>query len=193
MTHKICPNCKSPAPLEAAHCGHCGREYRTQFISGSLQAPSMAGPTGKLHSTQTGDRSALSDTRVISVSIVVMAGLVAVLILAVIHRSRRAEVVGSAVPRSARSAQRISSAPGERDAANMVKNGNDPVQEEAKRMVERETSRLQSEPPANSVGADGRIHLRGGGSITKEQWEDANRRLRSSPQFSDPMPPPPVN
>lgn len=31
VPHKICPRCKRPAPLDAAFCAGCGRQYKTNF------------------------------------------------------------------------------------------------------------------------------------------------------------------
>ena len=121
-----------------------------------------------------------------------MAVVVAVLILILDHRGK----TGGYNIQATRSIDRPMpppQAPPDANAADMVKHGDDPIEEEAKRVLERDNAQLQTAPPPGTVGPDGRIHLRGGGSVTREQWDDANRRLRNSPQFRDPMPPPPVN
>lgn len=121
-----------------------------------------------------------------------MAAAVAVLILLLAHRGRPGEYSGQ----TAQYMNGPVTAPRrtvDTNAADMVRHGDDPIEEEAKRVLDRDNARLGSSPPATAVGPDGRVHLRGGGSITKEQWDDANRRVHNSPAFRDPMPPPPVN
>lgn len=46
MTHapfKVCPRCQTPAALDAAICGKCGRQYRTQFVPPPDQTQAFAG------------------------------------------------------------------------------------------------------------------------------------------------------
>jgi hypothetical protein len=189
MAHKICPKCQSPAPLEATFCGQCGRQYRTQFVTPSVSTPNTERPPhGTVQTPNTRHPAPAS----IPAAILVMSVIVAALILMVAHRNRPGEYTVQ-TPRSVERPLAAPQLPTDSDAAGMVKHGEDPIEEEAKRVVERDNARLQNSPPATAVGPDGRVHLRGGGSITKEQWDDANRRLRNSPEFRDPMPPPPVN
>ena len=66
----------------------------------------------------------------------------------------------------------------------------DPIVEESKRFIDRESRHAGlPEPPAAS---DGRVYLRGGGSITGEQYRDAQRRVRESPVMHAPLPAPPM-
>ena len=69
---------------------------------------------------------------------------------------------------------------------------NDPVMDEAKRVLERERQNLNLPPPAEGVtSADGRVHLRSGGSISREEWEAARRKLNDSPTLREPPALPP--
>lgn len=44
--YKACPQCQTPAPLQAAQCAHCGRHYRTQFAppDQTVTFPASEGP-----------------------------------------------------------------------------------------------------------------------------------------------------
>jgi hypothetical protein len=65
----------------------------------------------------------------------------------------------------------------------------DPLVAESKRYIERESRHAGLDVP---TAEDGRVHLRGGGSITPEQFRDARRRAESSPVMHPPLPPPPM-
>ena len=80
--------------------------------------------------------------------------------------------------------------PQETPAARAVTDDSDPVVAESKRFIERESRHAGlHEPPAAS---DGRVHLRGGGSISTDQYRDAQRRLQESPVLHTPIPAPPM-
>ncbi len=66
----------------------------------------------------------------------------------------------------------------------------DPLTAQAQREIERAKRGLNL-PPPNAVGPDGRVRLRGGGSISVEEWEAARRKLQDSPLTREPPPPPP--
>ncbi len=195
MAHKICPKCQTPAPIEATFCGQCGRQYRTQFAAAEQQSyltehrtPELQTPGPEL---LTPNFQRLSPY--VAAAIVVLSAVVAILILMLSHRGKPGENTTNLTMGHPLVAPLPLAHSSSMSAADMVKQGEDPIEEEARRTLERDNAQLQTEPPASSVGSDGRIHLRGGGSITREQWDDANRRLRKSPAFRDPMPPPPVN
>jgi len=63
-----------------------------------------------------------------------------------------------------------------------------PVESEARRVVERESRRLDLPPP---VSADGKVHLRSGGTISQEEWNAASRKVQESPLLREPPKPPP--
>jgi hypothetical protein len=76
------------------------------------------------------------------------------------------------------------------EAANAAVNDSDPVVEESKRFIDRESRRAGlPDPPTSS---DGRVHLRGGGSISADQYRDAQRHVSESPVMHSPLPPPPM-
>jgi hypothetical protein len=66
----------------------------------------------------------------------------------------------------------------------------DPVEEEARRAVSREGATLGLPPPA-TVSPDGRVHLRTGGTISADEWNEARRKLKENPLLKDPPVPPP--
>ena len=66
----------------------------------------------------------------------------------------------------------------------------DPIVAESRRLIERESRHAGlPEPPTSS---DDRVYLRGGGSITRDQYRDAQRRVQESPVLRTPLPAPPV-
>jgi hypothetical protein len=66
----------------------------------------------------------------------------------------------------------------------------DPIVAESKRFIERESRHAGlPEPP---VSGDGRVHLRSGGSISTDQYRDAQRHVQESPVVPRVSPPIPV-
>lgn len=67
----------------------------------------------------------------------------------------------------------------------------DPILDEGKRALEREKRHLDLPSSDGVVSSDGRVHLRSGGSISPEEWREAQRKLKDSPVLRDlPSPPP---
>ncbi len=66
----------------------------------------------------------------------------------------------------------------------------DPLTSQAQREVER-ARREVGLPPSAPADPNGRVHLRGGGTISAEEWEEAQRKLQQSPLLRDPPSPPP--
>jgi hypothetical protein len=60
----------------------------------------------------------------------------------------------------------------------------DPVTAAARRVVDRESQKLHLPPPP--VGADGKIHLRSGGTISQKEWDEASRKVEDSPVLRQP-------
>jgi len=78
----------------------------------------------------------------------------------------------------------------ETESARQVIGEDDPLVAESKRLIDHETRHAGIEQ--TPVSADGRVHLRGGGSISPEQYRDAQRRVNDSPVIRSPTPPPPM-
>ena len=76
--------------------------------------------------------------------------------------------------------------PLERTAAEI----DDPIVDESKRFIDHESRHAGLPQPP--TGSDGRVHLRSGGSITTDQYRDAQRRVNDSPVIRNPIPPPPM-
>jgi hypothetical protein len=184
MAHKICPKCKSPAPLEATYCGQCGRQYKTRFVGtlppaidsptsgGSIDARSVSALNAERPTPNTGRR-----TPNLSVAIVVMSVVVAALILTVVQRGR----TGFYSSKSSSSVDQPAALPrsrSEQAAADLESPADDRGSEVPTHTLEPDNLGPLNAPPAGAIGPDGRIHLRGGGSITREQWDEANRRIR---------------
>ena len=88
------------------------------------------------------------------------------------------------------SAPMIAPRPSATLAAQRQEEAVDPIVAESKRFIERESRHAGlPEPP---VSSDGKVYLQGGGSISKEQYRDAQHRVRESPVLRTPLPPPPM-
>jgi hypothetical protein len=75
-------------------------------------------------------------------------------------------------------------------AAQPAVDDTDPLVAESKRFIERESRHAGlPEPP---VSGDGRVHLRSGGSISTDQYRDAQRHVQESPVVPRVSPPIPV-
>jgi hypothetical protein len=68
--------------------------------------------------------------------------------------------------------------------------GGDPLEEAARRAINREAPNVGLPPPA-ITSPDGQVHLRTGGSISPEEWNAARAKLKESPLLRDPPAPPP--
>ncbi len=66
----------------------------------------------------------------------------------------------------------------------------DPVDEQARRVIQTESPKIGI-PPSVSVSPDGRVHLRSGGTISKEEWDNARRKAQESSVMQDSAPPTP--
>jgi hypothetical protein len=99
---------------------------------------------------------------------------------------------GAEVVQSAPSSPNSVSAPAsqETETARRIVNDEDPLVAESKRFIERESRHAGL--PETPVSGDGRVHLRNGGSITPEQFRDAQRRVNDSPVMHTPIPAPPM-
>ncbi|HLK59385.1 MAG TPA: zinc ribbon domain-containing protein [Chthonomonadaceae bacterium] len=186
---KICPQCQTVAPLEAAFCRQCGRQYRTQFAPGGVPMASgqpiapVPPPPAPIAANPP---QALSRRMVLAVA--AMGALVVFLSVLAIRSSMQQHGSPSADPHtSVGRAQPPPFAPPQVSTAV----SSDPVNEEAKRFIERESAEHGLDPPSGAVSSDGRIHLRGGGSITKEEWDKAKRSVQGS-QMDPPIPAPPM-
>jgi hypothetical protein len=99
---------------------------------------------------------------------------------------------GDEVARPAPQSPTSVAAPGsnETEAARNVIGEDDPLVSESKRLIEHESRHAGIEQ--TPVSPDGRVHLRGGGSITPEQYREAQRRVNDSPVIRTPIPAPPM-
>jgi hypothetical protein len=68
--------------------------------------------------------------------------------------------------------------------------GGDPVEEAARRAVSREAPNVGLPPPP-IVSPDGKVHLRTGGTISPDEYNEARSKLKDSPLLKDPPAPPP--
>jgi hypothetical protein len=181
MAHKICPQCGTSAPVDAGFCTGCGRQYRTRFSPEAGQGSvSPAGPPAWLL------RSAIG----------VMACVVA-LLLVVLHNRNSSSIHSPAdvpVTQPDLSAARQPAPDAARHGAASTAPGAipDPLEEAAKREIDQASMRIPGSEPQISK-SDGRVHLRGGGSISKEEWEAAAQKVQASRLMKDSLPPPPVN
>jgi hypothetical protein len=68
--------------------------------------------------------------------------------------------------------------------------GGDPLEDAARRTISREAPNVGL-PPSGAVSSDGQVHLRSGGAISVEEWNEAKRKLQDNPLLKEPPPPPP--
>ncbi len=189
VPQKQCPRCSTPAPLEATFCGQCGRQYRTQFAP-----PAAGGAGGGFDLSGGGQASSVADGRtpavwMIRTAQVAVALLVCVVVLAgsgVFRQNRKGSV--PAVTSAPASPHEVAP-PADVTAEARKALSEDPIESAARRAVDRESRRLDLPPP--KVSEDGKIHLRSGGTISKEEWEAANRKAHESPILREPPKPPP--
>lgn len=194
--HKICPRCQTPAPLDAAFCGQCGRQYRTQFVP--PQAPPVAPNASPRFAAAQGtfpqEAFAPRGNAVSRPAQWLAALVVAVLAFFLVYWlvGRRPGVSSPLPPRTASNpasterAARVAAPPDAETEARRAVSETDPVTAQAQREVERAKRDLGLPPPADSVSPDGRIHLRSGGTIRKDDWDKARQGLQNSPLFKEP-------
>lgn len=177
---KQCPKCGTVAPLDATFCGQCGRQYRTQFT-----APDGGAPQATPAPFYTAPVPAAPRLTSVWMLRAVQGLIAAVACFAVLSFSGVFRNGGKTAPLalSRPTAQQAPSAPADQNEQVRRALSDDPVEAEARRVVDRESKRLDLPPP---VGADGKIHLRSGGSISKEEWDAASRRAQQSPAYRDP-------
>jgi hypothetical protein len=174
------------APLDATFCGQCGRQYRTQFVPPAAGVPNtMPAP---VYNTPPQDFAPRTPS--VWMLRTVQGAVAALVCMAVLafsgvfrHDGRSAPVVTSAssTPQSAPPAT-------DQDAQVRKALSDDPIDSEARRVVDRESQKLNLPPP---VSADGKIHLRSGGTISQKDWDDAARKVQESPILRQPPTPSP--
>ena len=183
---KICPQCQTPAPLDAAFCRRCGRQYRTQFAATGVpaaSAPPLAQPP-----TDFSSKPAMAFSRPMLQGIAVLGALVVFLGVLAVRSATRHDPAPAAAPTD----RSLLPQPPPYSAPQVsTTTSSDPVNDQAKRFIEQARQENGLEPPSGSVGSDGKIHLQSGGTITKEEWDRASRSIKNSP-LNPPMPPPPV-
>jgi hypothetical protein len=187
VSQKQCPRCSTVAPLDATFCGQCGRQYRTQFVPSGASSPS-AGHAPAYHAPVPAFAPRTPSVTMLRAAQGGVAALACfgVLALSGIFRpdgKSRAPVVTAApsAPRSVPPAAGLNA-----EARKSL--SEDPIESEARRVVDRESRKLDLPPP---VSQDGRIHLRSGGTISKEEWDAASRKAQESPVLREPPKPPP--
>jgi len=174
---KICPQCKTIAPLDAAFCAQCGRQYRTQFAT-AQQPKTDIDPVSPDAQTQAHLNESPSLLGLI-VGILCIACLVAIGILKV-NKHTGPLVTGGTAGKSA-----TMGLPQKPPAGNSERSSQTGP-EDPKSLAGQETGSGDHAQPKE----DDTIPLRGGGSITKKQWEEAAGRVRDSGFGVDPPPPP---
>ncbi len=190
MPQKQCPKCGAVAPLDATFCGQCGRQYRTQFVTPGEGVPQFAVPPPVYNTAPPPDLAPRTPSvwmlRAIQGGI---AALVCIGVLALSGIFRHDGKNGAPVVTSASSAPSLTSPSATQDAEVRKALSEDPIDSEARRVVDRENRRLDLPPP---VSADGKIHLRSGGTISQKDWDAASRKLQESPVLREPPKPGPL-
>jgi hypothetical protein len=187
VSQKQCPRCGIVAPLDATFCGQCGRQYRTQFVpqvDGGLGVPSA--PQGAVVPAFAPRPPSVWMVRA------AQGGVAALVCMGVLFFSGVFRHDGKS------SAPAVTSAPASPHSVDPPAGLNeearkalseDPLEAQARRVVDRESQKLSLLPPVN---ADGKIHLRSGGTISREEWDAASRKAQQSPVLREPPKPPPL-
>lgn len=199
VPQKQCPRCGTTAPLDATFCGQCGRQYRTQFVPPADGAPHAA-PAPVYPAPQSVYNAPPANfappvqfaPRMPSVWMLraMQGGIAALVCMAVLAFSgvfRHDGTPNAPAVTSAPTAPQSASPATTQDAAVRKALSEDPIESEARRVVDRESQKLNLPPPA--VSADGKIHLRSGGTISQKDWDAASRKVQDSPILRQP----PVN
>ncbi|MCW3053750.1 MAG: hypothetical protein JWN14_2920 [Chthonomonadales bacterium] len=194
VPQKQCPRCGTTAPLDATFCGQCGRQYRTQFVPPADGAPHAA-PAPVYPAPQTvynAPTPVQFAPRTPSVWMLraMQGGIAALVCMAVLAFSgvfRHDGTPNAPAVTSAPTAPQSDTPATTQDAAVRRALSDDPIESEARRVVDRESQKLNLPPPA--VSADGKIHLRSGGTISQKDWDAASRKVQDSPILRQP----PVN
>lgn len=187
VSQKQCPRCSAAAPLDATFCGQCGRQYRTQFAPSATGGPAaMPTPTYSAPVPASAPRAfSVWALRAVQGAV---AALVCVSVLVFSGVFRQNGRGGLPALSAAPAAPTRVAPPGELNAKVRDALREDPIESEARRVVDRESRKLDLPPPVDS---DGRIHLRSGGTISREEWDAASRKAQESPALREPPKPPP--
>lgn len=187
VPQKQCPRCGTLAPLDATFCGQCGRQYRTQFappgdgVSHAAPAPVYYAPppdvAPKLPSVWMLRAVQGAVAALVCMAVLVFAGVFR-------HDGKSSAPVVTSAPAAPQS---VPPSAGQSAEVRQALSA-DPIDSEARRVVDRESQKLNLSPP---VSPDGKIHLRSGGTITQEEWDAASRKAQESPVLRQPPTPPP--
>lgn len=189
-----CPRCRSNNFLGQTHCWQCRSPLPPpEAMSGYAPPQAVSAPVWTAPSLS---RRARNPLPLIFVSLLVLCG---VLVFTITRRSKPGETSphASRLPDRENRSQREESGTPEKvwDVGPITepsaKPEYDPVAEQARRAVERASQELDLPPPNAARDADGRIRLRGGGSVRQEEWDRARRKVQESPYLREPPMPPP--
>ncbi|MCX6379114.1 MAG: zinc ribbon domain-containing protein [Armatimonadetes bacterium] len=174
IPRKLCPRCQASAPVEAGVCGKCGHQYRTHFTPHQVQ-PAISPPL----------QAKPVDGKVNRVLITMLATLVAVGSFGTVIWMGTRPKPDKPASRTTIHAQNVApiERPVQETPIELPKSTRlDPVEAEARRALERAKRNIDI-PLADTTpkDSDGRIHLRGGGSVSKDDWNAARNAVQNSP------------
>lgn len=184
---KQCPKCGTVAPLDATFCGQCGRQYRTQFTSPDAGMPPSA--PAPFYSAPAPAAPRMPSVWILRAVQGLIAAIACFAVLSFSGVFRHDGKAPAPVTLSRSTTQQEPSAPANQETQVRRALSEDPIESEARRVIDRESKRLDLPPP---VSDDGKVHLRSGGTISKEEWDAASRKAQQSPVNHDPtatMPP----
>ena len=192
-----CPNCHANNFVGPPQCWQCGAPLSSAGAVRPQQAvrppaaphPLPAASPGQPPPSSAFARAAERPHPLLLIGIAMLA-FVAVLFVV---RARSASSLPSAPPgREVQETLRpnpdlsAQSAPNNSPDAGAV----DPVEEAARRAISREAPNIGLPPPP-TVSPDGKVHLRTGGAISPDEWNEARRKLQGNPLLKEPPLPPP--
>lgn len=189
-----CPRCRANNFLGTTHCWQCGGSLPPPEAVGQATMPVSASPhiaypspdaqhrTPNAYYPSPYDAAAVrrSSRRLMLIPILflVLIGLGALFVLAFQSRTGSSVVPGlnDAQARMNAYADRLRR---EMDGSAAESGETDPLAAQARREIERLSGQIGGLAPPSDP--QGRVHLRSGGAISREQWERARDSLRATP------------
>lgn len=181
-----CPRCRANNFLGTTHCWQCGGSLPPPEVVGQVTMPVPAPPPSAHPSPNTYypppyDAAAVrrSSRRLMLIPLVflLVIGLGALFVIA--FQSRHGAVMPGLDDAQARMNAYADRLRREMDDSTAESGDIDPLTAQARREIERLSEQVGGLGPPSDP--QGRVHLRSGGTISREQWERARDSLRATP------------
>ncbi len=216
----ICPNCHANNFAGQAQCWQCRAPLAiaggsAQPYASRATAPPVAPPVQRAQAVPTAVPPRTGSSRPSALLLIGVAMMTFVIVLLNMRSQTAAPGAGRTTTQEIET-RRTATAPvtdlpsGQEDGANRISpsdtptavptgdahdtsaasGGGDALEDAAKRVISREAPKVGLPPPA-AVSPDGQVHLRTGGTISADEWNEARRKLQESTLLKEPAPPAP--